>query len=312
MATGATIFVIGLFKKVALADHLAPYADRAFAAAGAHVGLTFAEAWIAALAYALQLYLDFSGYSEMAIGLARMFGITFPLNFFSPYRAADISEFWQRWHMTLSRFLRDYLYIPLGGNRKGIARRYVNLMVTMLLGGLWHGAAWAFVVWGGMHGAYLCIHHAWRAALEKLAPGRVPGPLEGLAGRALTFVAVVFAWVVFRAASVPTALSMWAAMLGLHAHTTGAPDFFPHVPIAHAELLFVAILLAAVVALPNAEQFMTPFHESVGAERWIRPETGLRRIRWTPTAPWAAAVGTIGAVAIILSMNSHTFLYFWF
>ncbi len=162
MAVGSTIFAVGLFKKVALADRVAPYADKAFLAASQHVLLSPPEAWVAALAYTLQLYLDFSGYSEMAIGLARMFGIEFPANFFSPYRANDIGEFWQRWHMTLSRFLRDYLYIPLGGNRKGTPRRYANLMITMLLGGLWHGAAWHFVLWGGLHGGYLVAHQGWK------------------------------------------------------------------------------------------------------------------------------------------------------
>ena len=135
-----------------LADGIAPYADSAFADAEAGVALDMVAAWSGALAYTFQLYFDFSGYSDMAIGLARMFGITLPLNFNSPYKAENIIDFWRRWHMTLSRFLRDYVYIPLGGNRRGLVRRHGNLMATMLIGGLWHGAGWTFVVWGGLHG----------------------------------------------------------------------------------------------------------------------------------------------------------------
>ena len=127
-----------------------------------HLRIGLAAAWQGALAYTLQLYFDFSGYTDMAIGLARMFGVKLPVNFNSPYKAPRIIDFWRRWHMTLSRFLRDYLYIPLGGNRKGPARRYLNLMLTMLLGGLWHGAGWTYVVWGGLHGLYLLVNHAWR------------------------------------------------------------------------------------------------------------------------------------------------------
>src|SRR5205823_6416729 len=132
-------------------------------------GLTFLSAWIGVLAYTFQLYFDFSGYSDMAIGLSRLFGIKLPLNFNSPYKAENISDFWRRWHMTLSRFLRDYLYIPLGGNRRGPWRRYTNLVITMGLGGLWHGAGWGFLVWGLLHGAYLCVHHAWLAVHPKRA-----------------------------------------------------------------------------------------------------------------------------------------------
>ena len=156
-----------------IADNLAPHANELFASPG---DPSFFVAWGGVLAYTFQLYFDFSGYSDMAIGLSRMFGVQLPLNFNSPYKAHNISEFWRRWHMTLSRFLRDYLYVPLGGNRKGPARRYVNLFTTMLLGGLWHGAGWTFVVWGALHGFYLIINHAWIAARESFPIGRnLPG-----------------------------------------------------------------------------------------------------------------------------------------
>ena len=148
LAVGVTIFIIGLFKKVILADGIAVYATPMFDAAEWYDSLTFFEAWCGALAYSLQLYCDFSGYSDMAIGIARMFGVKLPINFYCPYKAHNIIEFWRRRHITLSRFLRDYLYFPIGGNRRGVSRRYVNVMITMLLGGLWHGAGWTFVVWG--------------------------------------------------------------------------------------------------------------------------------------------------------------------
>jgi alginate O-acetyltransferase complex protein AlgI len=163
IAAGLSLFVIGLAKKVLLADNLAQWASPVFDSASAGLRPSSSSAWIAAMAYSLQLYFDFSGYSDMAIGLARLFGIRLPLNFNSPYKAANIIDFWRRWHMTLSRFLRDYLYIPLGGNRRGPCRRYLNLAVTMLLGGLWHGASWTFVIWGGLHALYLGINHAWIA-----------------------------------------------------------------------------------------------------------------------------------------------------
>src|SRR5260370_26203987 len=167
---GLIFFAAGLFKKTCLADGIQPLVSLAFGPGTP----SFDQAWIGALAYTFQLYFDFSGYSDMAIGISLMFGIFLPLNFNSPYKAMSIIDFWRRWHMTLSQFLRDYLYIPLGGNRHGRILRYVNLMITMVLGGLWHGAAWTFVAWGALHGAYLCINHAWinfgPAVLPPLSP----------------------------------------------------------------------------------------------------------------------------------------------
>ena len=218
LADGGVIFILGLFKKTVLADAFGSYASPAFAAAGTHA-LSLFEAWGAALSYTLQIYFDFSGYSDMAIGLALMIGVQLPMNFDSPYKARNVAEFWRRWHMTLSRFLRDYLYIPLGGNRKGLPRQQVNLMVTMLLGGLWHGAGWTYVVWGGLHGLYLMTFHAWRRAVDRL------GQRNGMRGAAMiaatvswlaTFLAVVVAWVFFRAADLPSAIAMLRGMSGQH------------------------------------------------------------------------------------------------
>ena len=166
LLAGLTIFFMGLFKKVVLADGIAEYVGPVFAAPAAGIPLTFLDTWGGALCYTLQLYFDFSGYSDMAIGLSRLFGVTLPLNFHSPYKSVNIIEFWRRWHMTLSHFLRDYLYIPLGGNRKGNVRRHLNLIITMLLGGLWHGAGWTYVLWGGLHGLYLVINHGWYERLR--------------------------------------------------------------------------------------------------------------------------------------------------
>jgi D-alanyl-lipoteichoic acid acyltransferase DltB (MBOAT superfamily) len=217
VAEGLMIVLLGLAKKLVLADGFAPLANRGFDAA-AHGGtLTLLEAWVAALAFSLQIYFDFSGYSDIAIGLARMFGIRFPLNFDSPYKALTIQDFWRRWNMTLSRFLRDFLYIPLGGNRHGEPRRLLNLMLTMLLGGLWHGAAWRFLLLGGLHGLYLIIHQEWQRRTPAWA--RLPPVLA----QALTLLAVVLAWVPFRATNLAATIAMMRGMAGLNGFAVPAP-----------------------------------------------------------------------------------------
>ncbi len=209
IAIGVVLFAIGLGKKVVIADYFGGVADPLFKAASTGP-MQFAGAWTAALSYTLQLYFDFSGYSDMAIGLARMFGFRLAVNFLSPYQALDIAEFWRRWHITLSRFLRDYLYIPLGGSRRGPMRTYVNLIITMTLGGLWHGAAWTFVAWGLYHGALLSMHRAWRAwRPDQLA--RLPG--YSLAAAGLTFFSVVAGWVLFRSSDFQTAATILRAMI---------------------------------------------------------------------------------------------------
>ncbi len=212
MGQGAVLFIIGLFKKVALADPLALVADPLFAQAALGGALSAGEGWLAALAFALQIYFDFSGYSDMAIGLGLLFGFRLPINFNVPYRATSIRDFWRRWHITLSRFLRDYLYIPLGGNRRGARRQTINLMITMLLGGLWHGAAWTFVAWGGLHGLALAVNHAWEERGRRL-----PAPLAWAA----TMVFLLVTWVLFRAESFGAAAAMLGAMVGLGAGTSG-------------------------------------------------------------------------------------------
>ena len=238
LSVGLTLFIIGLFKKVVLADSIALHASPVFDAAATGVTLTLYEAWVGTLAYTLQLYFDFSGYSDMAIGLARMFGIRLPTNFDSPYKARSIIDFWRRWHITLSRFLRDYLYIPLGGNKRGASRRYLNIGITMVLGGLWHGAGWTFLIWGAMHGSFLMINHGWRALMERYTSSKPAIPTEAalhnttlpavsmksrlasfaitVASQCLTLICVVSAWVVFRAESIGAATSQLRSMFGLN------------------------------------------------------------------------------------------------
>lgn len=209
LSRGTTLLLIGLIKKVLIADKLAEIASPLFDAAASGTTLSFAEAWLAAGAFSLQLYFDFSGYSDMAIGLALLFGFSLPLNFNRPYRAISIRDFWRRWHMTLSRFLRDYVYIPLGGSRHGHLREALALQLTFLLGGLWHGAAWTFVLWGGLHGVAVAVNH-----LYSRLPAKIPIPR--LLGWALTMTVVVFGWVLFRSDDLPTAQHIGASMLALN------------------------------------------------------------------------------------------------
>ena len=206
LSRGFVLFLIGVAKKVALADTLAHGRPTRCSPKPPTASLTAAEAWVATGAYTLQIYFDFSGYSDMAIGLALMFGLRLPLNFNAPYRALSIRDFWRRWHMTLSRFLRDYLYIPLGGNRCGPLRQAANVIVTMLLGGLWHGANWTFVAWGGLHGAALAVNHVWQGSGLRL---------PRVVGWALTLLFVMACWVLFRSADFATAGDVLASMAGL-------------------------------------------------------------------------------------------------
>lgn len=209
IALGIFIFSMGLFKKVVIADNLAVWATTGFDVAET---LTFFEGWITSLTYTFQLYFDFSGYTDMAIGVALLFNIKLPINFNSPYKALDIQDFWRRWHMTLSRFLRDYVYIPLGGSKKGSFRTYNNLMATFVLGGLWHGAGWTFIFWGFLHGLALIIHRAWQ---------QIGFRLPKLLAWFITFNFVNIAWVFFRAKEWDDAIKVLKAM------------FFGEVIVAH-------------------------------------------------------------------------------
>lgn len=323
VAVGLTIFSIGLAKKVILADEIGVYVAPVF---DSPAQVDFFRAWGGALAYTLQLYFDFSGYSDMAIGLSRLFGIRLPLNFDSPYKAANIIEFWRRWHMTLSRFLRDYLYFALGGNRHGTARRYVNLMTTMVLGGLWHGAGWTFVIWGALHGLYLVINHAWRELVARRF-GWDQG--RGYRGAAwlVTFLAVVVGWVFFRAQDVTTATGLLCAMTGangfilprdvfdqlpvLQAVGVGVGDF-PLVNIRRQLLLTVALLAIAVFA-PSTQELMRRFQPALDFDAADRRHA--TRLVWGPTLRWFAFASMLLASCIVLIPQGERlseFLYFQF
>ncbi len=291
IALGTGWFAIGLFKKVMLADSVAPFADAVFGAAAKGAAISTGDAWIGTLAYTMQIYFDFSGYSDMAIGLALLFGITFPLNFNSPYKARSLVDFWRCWHMTLSRFLRDYLYVPLGGNRRGPLRRYANLFITMVLGGLWHGASWNFAIWGAMHGAGLALNHLWRAAAER-AGLSLP---RGL-GWCLTFVLVTFAWVPFRADTLAAAVAVWGAMLG---SVDMAPTLTMRPPVA---VSWIAALTLIAFFAPNTQQIM--------GHPWTKE---CARLFWTPRPVWALALGCMLGIAVAGTFGRETaFLYFRF
>jgi D-alanyl-lipoteichoic acid acyltransferase DltB (MBOAT superfamily) len=203
IATGLFLFSIGMFKKVVIADTFAEWANAGFATEHA---LNFFEAWATSLSYTFQLYFDFSGYTDMALAVALLFNIKLPINFNSPYKALNIQDFWRRWHMTLSRFLRDYIYIPLGGNRNGETRTYANLFTVFLVGGLWHGASWMFVIWGALHGIAIVLHRAWQQMGQKM---------NTLLAWFITFNFINFTWIFFRAKDWDDALKVIQGMLGL-------------------------------------------------------------------------------------------------
>jgi alginate O-acetyltransferase complex protein AlgI len=249
-SVGVLIFIIGLAKKL-FADHFAPYADNIFSATNTNP-ISFYEGWMGALSYTFQIYFDFSGYCDMAIGLSKMLNILLPINFNSPYKAKNIIEFWRTWHMTLSRFLRDYLYIPLGGNRHGSRKRYQNLLITMVLGGLWHGASWNFILWGTLHGIYLTINHGWNNFLNYLGYKKTTRSIMYTClGWGVTFFSVVIAWVFFRATDIPTAMNILSGMSGLHGFLiTNHFDIFQNTHLTYY------LLSAAFICffLPNTQQ----------------------------------------------------------
>ncbi|EOX9126007.1 MBOAT family O-acyltransferase [Pseudomonas aeruginosa] len=223
--TGLFIFSIGLFKKVMIADTFSVWADAGFSSGANH---DFFSSWATSLSYTFQLYFDFSGYCDMAIGAALLFNIWLPINFNSPYKALDIQDFWRRWHMTLSRYLRDYLYIPLGGNRCSSARVYFNLMATFVLGGLWHGASWMFVIWGALHGGALVIHRMWKNLGMSM-----PRPLAWV----VTFLFVNITWVFFRATSMQEAMSILGGMIDVRSISSESLAEIPTSDLAWAGVI---------------------------------------------------------------------------
>ncbi len=313
IAIGLTFFALGLSKKVIFADSLSEYVVPVFSTA-VEAPVPLIDAWIGALAYTLQLYFDFSGYSDIAIGVSRCFGIRLPLNFDSPYKALSISDFWRRWHITLSNFLRDYLYIPLGGNRKGELRRNFNLMTTMLLGGLWHGAGWTFVFWGGLHGFYLTVNHQWRSYLKYLGHDPKEGSwLRNLFGWLLTFIAVVIGWVFFRAESMGAALQIIKGMFGLSGFTASNSPLYQ---LFSMRLVFVLLVLLALVCLtPNIQELVGQYDNN---PKGAKNNTSRLRFNliclnpsWQPNQTWGLIIGLLIFLAVkgILTASGSEFVY---
>jgi len=336
IAVGLSIFCVGLFKKVVVADTCAVYADAGYGILKAGGSLDMASAWMTILAFSFQLYYDFSGYSDMAVGLALSFGIRLPVNFYSPYRATGIVDFWKRWHITLSRFLRDYLYIPLGGNRRGALRRYVNVATVMLLGGLWHGANWTFVAWGGIHGAMLIVNQLWtrrtmfRSSYFSTAAGaRAVSVL-------LTFLAVTLAWIPFRAENIDQAYKMFSALapdpisayesivkflrwqiLGVNAAEGWflprelwpnklPPDFLTMYRPAGLALLGVAL---ATFTFPNTNQIFAKFEPVLGlTEAQLHDRHAISRLDWKP----ALLLSAMFVFSILQLSRVSPFLYYQF
>ena len=352
LAVGLSLFVFGLFKKVVLADgvadHVSPIYDQA--AAGMQVALF--QAWIAAIGFTLQIYFDFSGYSDMALGLARFFGIKLPANFDSPLQATSIVDFWSRWHMTLTRFLTAYLYNPLvlWLTRRRMARRlpgvggrtpsvgaYFQLvagptLLTMLVSGLWHGAGYLFILWGLLHGVYLSINHAWRLLrpriwLDKEAYERRMRPV----GFVITFLSVAVAMVVFRASNIAAAKSVLQGMTGQHGITLPQQlqsrldplkgvlqQVVSSTPDLSTQALamavaWLAVLLLIALLLPNTLQIMARFEPAIGLQH--RPGRTLalaRALDWAPTLPWAVTMAAMAAAAVMRIGGKSEFLYWQF
>jgi D-alanyl-lipoteichoic acid acyltransferase DltB (MBOAT superfamily) len=332
LVLGLTIFVIGLFKKVVLADNFAPYVSSVYDAAIAGQTLDFFTAWQGAIAFKFQLYFDFSGYSEMALGAARLFGIQLPLNFNSPYRALNVVDFWRRWHMTLSRWLRDYVYIPLGGSRCSTGRLYFNLMVTLALSGLWHGAAWHFVFWGSLQGGAMVMNHAWR---------RVWRPINAwwsnTVSRLVTFFGLTMVLVTHRAPSMDVALRVYRGMFNLPAawHDALGPLAaglgwlgvrFDGPPVSADQqglVLWLIFWLALLWFLPNTHQMLARWQPASNygvVERGRDPPLLARapslsrlwpeRLEWRPNAAAAVFAGVLAALAFLNLQHVSEFLYF--
>ncbi|MGH9162948.1 MAG: MBOAT family O-acyltransferase [Vicinamibacteraceae bacterium] len=278
-ARGVAFFSLGLAKKVLLANPCGKVADLAFEAGS----LGTLDAWYGVTAYAFQIYFDFSGYSDMAIGLGLMLGFVFPKNFDSPYRSQSMTEFWRRWHISLSTWLRDYLYVPLGGNRKGPVRTYANLLIVMLLGGLWHGAAWNFVIWGGIHGVLLALE---RIGGKAAIYARAPAPLRV----GLTFVLLLFTWVFFRASDLPAAMRYVANMVGYGTPQEGAGLL---AGIVYQPYYVLMVALAALIT-------------------WGAPQTW----DWTRTLTWPKAGAVVALLllsTVVLTTQAYNpFIYFIF
>lgn len=297
---GFVLLVMGLSKKVLLADNLALAANPIFEASDAGAQLSGGTAWLGSVAYSLQIYFDFSGYSDIAVGLGLLFGVHLPINFNSPYRSNSIIEFWQRWHITLSTWLRDYVYIPLGGNRSGEVLRLRNIFLTMLIGGIWHGAGWTFVLWGALHGFYITTNHL----LRKFVPAAEgPSPLRTVLSRATTLTTVMVAWVFFRSTTLDGALNVVKAMFGGSAAVTTAIDTAP--------IFYVLLLVGAGLALLSPNSMELVGYSEPESKHGARRPSIARRPR-QPSFKLAVVAGGLLALVFASIWRPSTFIYFNF
>jgi alginate O-acetyltransferase complex protein AlgI len=315
--SGLAMFSIGLFKKVLIADGNGQIATDIFAAS-IHSPPDLIKAWIGVLAYTAQIYFDFSAYSDMAIGISQMFGIKMPINFNSPYKAVSIIDFWKRWHITLSRFLRDYLYIPLGGSRRGPARRYLNLMLTMCLGGLWHGAGWTFLVWGTLHGVALAVAHLWADISRKYRSLQLPTALTS----PLTFAFVAVAWVPFRSIDLSTTFTMWRGMFGLNGLVAPQLGWLgelaarsglrtAQIGIARSDILLIVVSLLIAWFAPNSQQITARFNLGLDSPSYDAKGKSTR-LKLGPNFLSACAIGITLAIAVRTIGGYSEFIYFQF
>tara|TARA_B110000438_G_scaffold303772_1_gene367234 strand:+ start:1566 stop:3047 length:1482 start_codon:yes stop_codon:yes gene_type:complete len=345
LSVGITLFMFGLFKKVVLADGIAVYATPIFQAAENGLDLTIFEAWIGALAYTFQLYFDFSGYSDMALGLARMFGITLPVNFFSPYKAKNIIEFWRRWHITLHRFITNYVFFPLDlKSKRFLIKNNITIsfsfllnpvfpiMTAFLISGLWHGAGWTFIIWGGMHGIYLSINYFWHNIRRKILNyENKPSLIGRYFGHTLTFISVVLAWVMFRAETLEGSKVMYMAMLGYNGisfppslqlflgnmgNLTGSLEISFDGLFYHGYLVdplkgvfMILSMLLIVWFAPNTNELMRNYKPVIGFEHHIKK---YNFITWAPNRKWLITVSIISYLALSSLFKVSEFLYFQF
>ncbi|MDB2701195.1 MBOAT family protein [Alphaproteobacteria bacterium] len=334
---GFGIFTVGLAKKLILADNLAVYANGVFDAAKMGVQPDFIASWTGALAYTLQLYFDFSGYCDMAIGISLMFGIKLPINFNSPYKASNIIDFWKNWHITLSTFLRNYLYIPIGGNRKGPLRRHFNIFVTMLLGGLWHGASWNFVIWGGLHGVFIVINHCWNQFVTKpfIQREKIINKIYSYLMVPFTFFFVVLGWVIFRASNFESSLLIYKGCFGygglslpsrfklwinednflfdlFNNNITFNGTFFniPDLASVGGPIDFILIFTASMFiiwTLPNTQEFF-----SYKEYKKYKSTQISRFVRWRPNIFYAITNGILFCICFGSIEKISPFLYYQF
>ena len=335
LAVGITVFFIGLIKKTLLADGIAPHAVALFTIADRGQELTFFEAWVGGLCYAFQLYFDFSGYSDMAIGGSLMFGIKLPLNFHSPYKSVNIFEFWRRWHMTLSRFLRDYVYTPLSHGKQKPWRLMMNLVVTMIIGGLWHGAGWNFLIWGGLHGFYLTVNHVWRNIRRDYLGQdiRKSTQLGRLAGCCLTFAAFVLSLALFRTQNMSGAVQMLSGMLALNGVALPlewksqfglVEPFVTSIGITFQPLTariessgftadaFKQIVYLGIIiwCLPNTQQIMANYFPALSPYHDGKKNKPI--IIWRPNIIYSICIALIAVIGLANITKVSEFLYYQF